>query len=52
MAAERRADGVMADCWLVGAAQDGKAQLEHFPAKWLPVRVKKMRQNKNLEHPI
>jgi len=23
--------------------------LEHFRAKWLPVRVKKMRQNKNLE---
>ena len=24
-------------------------QLEHFPAKWVPVRVKKMRQNKKLE---
>jgi hypothetical protein len=24
--------------------------LEHFRAKWLPVRVKKMRQNKNVEH--
>jgi len=24
-------------------------RLEHFRAKWLPVRVKKMRQNKNLE---
>jgi hypothetical protein len=23
--------------------------LEHFRAKWLPVRVKKMRQNKTLE---
>jgi hypothetical protein len=23
--------------------------LEHFQAKWIPVRVKKMRQNKNLE---
>jgi hypothetical protein len=23
--------------------------LEHFPAKWTPVRVKKMRQNKGLE---
>jgi citrate/tricarballylate utilization protein len=24
--------------------------LEHFQAKWIPVRVKKMRKNKNLEH--
>jgi hypothetical protein len=23
--------------------------LEHFQAKWTPVRVKKMRKNKNLE---
>jgi hypothetical protein len=23
---------------------------EHFQAKWTPVRVKKMRENKNLEH--
>ena len=23
--------------------------LEHFQAKWTPVRVKKMRQNKNIE---
>jgi hypothetical protein len=22
---------------------------EHFQAKWMPVRVKKMRENKNLE---
>ncbi len=24
--------------------------LEHFPAKWTPVRRQKMRQNKGLEH--
>jgi hypothetical protein len=24
--------------------------LEHFPAKWMPVRVEKMRPNKMLEH--
>jgi hypothetical protein len=24
-------------------------KLEHFRAKWMPVRVKKMRQNKDLE---
>jgi hypothetical protein len=23
--------------------------LQHFQAKWMPVRVKKMRRNKNLE---
>jgi glycogen(starch) synthase len=34
------------------ARSDGPAvngSLEHFPAKWTPVRVKKMRQNKGLE---
>ena len=25
-------------------------RLEHFRAKWVPVRVKKMRQNKEIEH--
>jgi len=25
------------------------ARLEHFRAKWIPVRVKKMRQNKKIE---
>jgi len=24
--------------------------LEHFQAKWIPVRVKKMRKNKKIEH--
>src|SRR5215468_8075250 len=28
------------------------AQLERFRAKWAPVRVKKTRQNKNLEPPF
>jgi hypothetical protein len=26
--------------------------LEYFPAKWRPVRVKKTRQNKNLDSPF
>ncbi len=28
---------------------DGRFMLEHFQAKWMPVRVKKIHQNKNLE---
>jgi hypothetical protein len=29
-------------------ARGGKQALERFPSKWIPVRVKKTRQNKNL----
>ena len=31
------------------AAHDAASWLEHFPAKWIPVRVAKMRPNKGLE---
>jgi len=34
------------------AEQTGQHQLERFPAKWVPVRVKKARQNKKLEPPF
>jgi hypothetical protein len=35
-----------------GSREDArKFQLEHFQAKRIPVRVKKMRQNKRLELP-
>ena len=35
---------------MLGAvAQTTASQLEHFRAKWIPVRVKKMRPNKDLE---
>jgi hypothetical protein len=30
-------------------ARPSAVLLEHFQAKWMPVRVKKMRQNKNIE---
>jgi len=33
---------------MAGSARRFEA-LAHFRAKWLPVRVKEMRQNKNLE---
>ena len=36
---------VLAGYFLLGKA----GNLERFPAKWRPVRVKKTRQNKNLE---
>jgi hypothetical protein len=29
-----------------------RAELERFPAKWMPVRVKKTRQNKEIEPPF
>jgi len=30
----------------------GARHLERFPAKWIPVRVKKTRQNKEIEPPF
>jgi hypothetical protein len=32
--------------------QQASPTSERFPAKWGPVRVKKTRQNKELEHPL
>ncbi|CAH1662678.1 hypothetical protein CHELA40_12278 [Chelatococcus asaccharovorans] len=35
----------------LGLAREARAgSLEHFRAKWTPVRVKKMRQNKDMEY--
>ena len=31
------------------AGETDPIKLEHFPAKWMPVCVEKMRQNKELE---
>ena len=56
----RRAAACKADrrfCSAMRANKDGNGRrpgfpdrgLEHFPAKWMPVRVAKMRQNKDLE---
>jgi hypothetical protein len=35
-----------------GIGPFGRRYLERFPAKWIPVRVKKTRQNKEIEPPF
>ena len=34
---------------ILGRVDPNHRHLEHFPAKWMPVRVEKMRQIKKLE---
>ncbi len=38
--------------WIFGLLALGYIWRERFRAKWVPVRVKKTRQNKNLEPPF
>ena len=37
---------------IISRAATGLRILERFPAKWMPVRVKKTRQNKEIEPPF